>query len=68
YNPNLAPPPHYQPPVGATKADPSQTYAGMPPAGESSTSGQQNGVVPSAGPTAAAPVQSHGTGNTNPYR
>lgn len=69
YNPDFAPPPHYQPPIGASKTDPSQAYnRGMPAAGESSMAGQQVGVTPAAASTSTPPVQAHGTGSTNPYR
>ncbi|KAI9784826.1 MAG: hypothetical protein M1839_001556 [Geoglossum umbratile] len=67
YNPDLAPPPTYQPPTGASKVDPIQspTYTPppQPPAVGPSFGFQQTGVAASSEPPPPAATHS-----TNPFR
>ncbi|KAL0257531.1 hypothetical protein SLS55_008345 [Diplodia seriata] len=74
YNQDM--PPTYQPPPGASKADPQQHYGppspqyapppGPPPSGSQAPQGtQQTGVL---GNEPTAPAQAHYTGSSNPYR
>src|SRR5256885_17258867 len=74
YNPNLPPPPSYQPPEGASKVDPSQYRHSQHSA--AGTARQESGVTarpsteeyaPPPGPPPALQNQSTG-GSTNPFR